>query len=246
MYRLETVRESNEPQTSDQNLEVTLNNAIVPALQSLDITEYREGHSFEEAQDAIKRVLAGLDNREHQLQDAIKLTYAMRGWAALIAEERELYAPYATFDEWLRIVCPKSFKYVLDAMRAVKELESIPYADLLQMPRCNIKLLLQASSGLRDKPEVIEAAKTQPENLFREMLNLNGQHLEATEWPKWKFTAGDYKAINVVFEHIAVAYEEAGGTDLTTPELRLMALVNDYIVEHGIEIPTETIEGETT
>jgi hypothetical protein len=221
-----------------------MNTAIVPALQSLDITEYREGHSFEEAQDAIKRLLAGLDNREHQLQDAIKLTYAMRGWAALIAEERELYAPYAAFDEWLKVVCPKSYKYVLDAMRAVKELESIPYADLLQMPRCNIKLLLQASSGLRDKPAVIEAAKTQPENLFRDLLNLHDQHIPATEWPKWKFSDGDYRKIELVLDFVGLSEIAVGGEELTTPEMKFMRLIQDFMDEHNLQLPVETIEAQ--
>ena len=86
---------------------------------------------------------------------------------------------FQSFDKFLKDVCPNSWSYVRDALRAVKELKDVPFEDLLQMKRCNIQQLKQTSSSVRVLPEVIEAAKKLPEKELVAKLNTeHDQHLE--------------------------------------------------------------------
>jgi hypothetical protein len=108
--------------------------------------------------------------------------------AAMLIEERQLYRfvvddevgdYFQSFDKFLKDVCPNSWSYVRDALRAVKELKDVPFEDLLQMKRCNIQQLKQTSSSVRVLPEVIEAAKKLPEKELVAKLNTeHDQHLE--------------------------------------------------------------------
>ena len=129
----------------------------------------------------LQGILARLDASEKQI-------FALRGMAALLIEERQLYRfvvdeeagdYFQSFDKFLKDVCPNSWSYVRDALRAVKELKDVPFEDLLQMKRCNIQQLKQTSSSVRVLPEVIEAAKKLPEKELVAKLNTeHDQHLE--------------------------------------------------------------------
>jgi hypothetical protein len=129
----------------------------------------------------LQGILARLDASEKQI-------FALRGMAAMLIEERQLYRfvvddevgdYFQSFDKFLKDVCPNSWSYVRDALRAVKELKDVPFEDLLQMKRCNIQQLKQTSSSVRVLPEVIEAAKKLPEKELVAKLNTeHDQHLE--------------------------------------------------------------------
>ena len=213
-----------------------MNVSTALALQDEDISLFRE-LSDEEAQAGIHRVLVGLDNAEKRIEDAVKRTYAIRGWAAKILEERELYGPaYPDTYEYLKVMCPKSYKYVDAARKDAVKLDVISYADYVQMPRCNIKLLAQASSGLWENPEIIEAAKTEPENLFRERLNLNGQHLDCPVTLKFTLDASAASIIAAVLDEI--------GTTENIPDRsgQLEWLCQDW--RDGGRVEPETIEAQ--
>ena len=129
-------------------------------------------------------ILRSLDGVEKQV-------FAMRGMAALLVEERELYRFvvdeevgdfYQSFDRYLKREFPCSWSYIRDALRAVKELKDMPFADLLEIKRCNIEKLKEVSSSVRLLPEVIQAAKTLPEKAFVEKMNKDhSQHLEVKQ-----------------------------------------------------------------
>jgi hypothetical protein len=129
-------------------------------------------------------ILRSLDGVEKQV-------FAMRGMAALLVEERELYRFvvdeevgdfYQSFDRYLKREFPCSWSYIRDALRAVKELKDMPFADLLEIKRCNIEKLKEVSSSVRLLPEVIQAAKTLPEKQFVEKMNKeHSQHLEVKQ-----------------------------------------------------------------
>ena len=133
---------------------------------------------------SLKAILTAYDPIEKQV-------FALRGMAMLLIEERELFRysidpevgdNYVSFDRWLKDTCPNSWSYCRDALRAVKELKAeIPFADMLEIKRCNIELLKNVSSGVRALPEVIAAAKKMPEKDFVAEMNKRGQHLEVRE-----------------------------------------------------------------
>ena len=63
----------------------------------------------------------------------------------------------------------------------MKELREVPFADLLEIKRCNLEQLKKVSSGVRLLPEVVKAAKSMPEKQFVEKLNReHDQHLETS------------------------------------------------------------------
>ena len=119
---------------------------------------------------------------------AEKKVFALRGMAALLIEERELYkevedpefgVPYASFDRFLKQEFPNSWSYIRDALRAVKELRQVPFEDLLQIKRANLEQLKRVSSGVRILPEVVQAAKALSEKKLVQKLNTEyNQHLE--------------------------------------------------------------------
>ena len=135
----------------------------------------------QQAADALQTILTSLDGAEKQV-------FALRGMAALIIEERELFRCvydeetgqyYASLDRFLKCEFPNSWSYIRDALRAVKELKDMPFADLLQIKRVNLEQLRKVSSSVRILPEVVEAAKQMPEKAF--VAKLNAEHHQALE-----------------------------------------------------------------
>jgi hypothetical protein len=174
-------------------------------------------------------ILRSLDGVEKQL-------FAMRGMAALLIEERELYRFvvdeevgdfYQSFDRFLKQELPCSWSYVRDALRAVKELKDMPFADLLEIKRCNIEKLKEVSSSVRLLPEVIQAAKTLPEKAFVEKMNKDhSQHLE-TRQPVVMASTPDMEERKAAIE-MAMVCEEC-----STESEAEKAIYVSYIQDHA-------------
>jgi hypothetical protein len=138
------------------------------------------GKPPEEAADALQAILASLEGSEKQV-------FALRGMAALLIEERQLYRfliddeagdYYQSLDRFLKREYPNSWSYIRDALRAVKELKDMPFTDLLEIKRANLEQLKKVSSGVRILPDVVKAAKSMPEKAFVAKLNKeHDQHL---------------------------------------------------------------------
>lgn len=179
----------------------------------------------------VGNILAALDRAEKHI-------YAVRGMAALLIEERQLFRfivdeevgdYYQSFDKWLKDTCPESWGDVRKALRAVKELQDVPFEDLLQMKRCNVEQLKQASSSVRVLPEVIEAAKRLPEKKLVETLNAEyEQHLEC-HVPVLMAPVGDVAEFEQAVE-CAMFLEECG-----TRQEALKAIAVDYLESHREE-----------
>ena len=116
-----------------------------------------------------------------------KQVFAVRGRALLMMEERQLWKlltdpatgiPWRSLDAWLASAAPHSRSDCYAALRAVRELQDVPFETLTQIPRCNVEHLSKAPARVRELPDVIEAAKG-PEIPFVEKLNReHGLHLE--------------------------------------------------------------------
>ncbi len=135
----------------------------------------------EQAAPAIRSILLSLDPFEKQV-------FALRGMCAMLIEDRQLYRwvvdeevgdYYASFDRFLKTEFPNSWSYIRDALRAVRELKDMPFADLLHIRRANIEQLKKVSSNIRTLPDVIQAAKQLPEKAF--VAKLNAEHSQALE-----------------------------------------------------------------
>ena len=164
--------------------------------------------------------------------------FAWRGMAALLIEERELHRfildnevgdYYQSFDRFLKCEYPASWSYIRDALRAVKELREVPFADLLEIRRCNLEQLKKVSSGVRLLPEVVRAAKSMPQKQFVEKLNReHSQHLEVKQ-PMVMAPREDCEERETAIA-LAIAVEGC-----TTRAEALKAIYISYIQDHQVE-----------
>jgi hypothetical protein len=133
-----------------------------------------------------------LDGALRSLDRIAKQLFIQRGLILLEVESRRLWehltdpetgAPYRSFEKWVVTAADYSRRDCFYALAAAKELRDIPVKELSQMPRCNIALMSQLSSQVRQRPEVIEAAKTLPEKAFVAKVQAEHpeQHLEARQ-----------------------------------------------------------------
>ena len=185
----------------------------------------------EAAANALTGILARLEGTEKQV-------FAMRGMAALLIEERELHRfildnevgdYYQSFDRFLKCEYPASWSYIRDALRAVKELRELPFADLLEIKRCNLEQLKKVSSGVRLLPEVVKAAKSMPEKQFVAELNQrHDQHLSVKQ-PVVMATPDDVAEFEAA---IAIATLVEG---CTTRAEAIRAISISYIQDHPVE-----------
>jgi hypothetical protein len=176
-----------------------------------------------------------LDGLLKSLDATEKRVFALRGMAALLIEERQLYRfvvdqevgdYYQSFDKWLKDSCPESWSYVRQALRAVKELKEVPFEDLLQIRRCNLTQLAATSSSVRVLPEVIKAAKTLPEKELVETLNRDhSQHLTVNK-PVLMAAAEE---VDELEQAISMAMELEG---CTSRQEAIHAIAVDYLTGH--------------
>lgn len=133
-----------------------------------------------------------LDGALRALDGLSKRIFIERGLILYEVESRRLWehltdpttgAPYRSFEKWVVTAADYSRRDCFYALAAAKELKDIPVRDLSQMPRCNIALLQTLSSGVRQRPEVIEAAKKLPEKEFvaKVQESFPEQHIEARQ-----------------------------------------------------------------
>ena len=179
----------------------------------------------------LTKILSSLEGSE-------KTLFAVRGMCALLIEERELYRfvidqeigdYYVSFDRFLKCEYPASWSYIRDALRAVKELREVPFADLLEIRRCNLEQLKKVSSGVRLLPEVVKAAKSMPQKQFVEKLNReHSQHLEVKQ-PMVMAPGEDCEERETAIA-LAIAVEGC-----TTRAEALKAIYISYIQDHQVE-----------
>ena len=176
-------------------------------------------------------ILRSLDGVEKQV-------FAMRGMAALLVEERELYRfvvdeevgdCYQSFDRYLKQEFPASWSYVRDALRAVKELKDMPLEDLLQIKRANLEQLKKVSPSVRNLPEVVQAAKSMPEKQFVEKMNKeHAQHLDVKQ-PVAMAPADDCEEFETAIS-MAMVCEECKSRGEA-----IKAISISYIQEHAVQ-----------
>jgi hypothetical protein len=130
-----------------------------------------------------------LDSRLRVLEVQYKHGFVERGLILVEMQERELWKhvrnqdgkQYESFERWVCGAAPYSRRDCFAAMKAVRELQAVPTDQLAEIPRCNIALLTQLSTGVRSDPEVLEHAKNLSEKEFRACIAVTHpeQHLAA-------------------------------------------------------------------
>jgi hypothetical protein len=173
-----------------------------------------------EAAEALNTRMAALD----QIHRIHERSYAERGiiarefetrhlWAHLIDPETGISFPHLT--AWLScsdfLGCRRTN---FEAKADMKELSDVPADKLIDVTKDNIKVLKLLSTSVRNQPDVLEAAKSMPQNEFLAKVEKEHptQHLEVRRFLRFKPGRSGAK---IVEEAIAWALEHdiAGSRD---------------------------------
>ena len=132
---------------------------------------------------AIKQALGALDGSEeyifHSRMRVLRAARKLRTWERCM--DPEVDRPFASMEVWIKRTWPKSYRYAKDAWETEAALDAVPMDDLKAISGANLKVLADEglSSGLRSKPEVLEAAKNLTKEGFVGYLNqTHQQHIE--------------------------------------------------------------------
>lgn len=153
-----------------------------------------------------------LTNRLHVIEKTTKQHYIEIGLIVDAVDTNELYKhvtdsktgkPYTSLHRWVLGEAPYSKSTAYAARDAVRVLKNIPTSDLLEMPRDNINTLTYStSSNVREKPDVIEAAKQKPEE-FKAYLNESyDQAVEVKQKTTFYLTKSATKIIEDVLAYV--------------------------------------------
>lgn len=199
-----------------------------------------------EAADALNTRMAALD----QIHKIHERSYGERGIIAREFEVRRLWAhlidpdtgqafPHLT--AWLSCSDFLGGRRVnFEAKGDIEKLSDVPQSKLIDVPKSNIKLLLQLSTAVRNDPEVLEAAKNLDQDGFLQKLDQEhpNQHIEQRK--PLRFNPGRSGA-RLVEETIAWALEHdiAGTRDEAIVRAAETAL-NEWKLEQELrEMPAE-------
>lgn len=173
-----------------------------------------------EAAGALNTRMAALD----QIHRIHERSYAERGIIAREFERRSLWAhledpetgtTFANFTAWMScsdfLGCRRTN---FEAKADMKELSDVPADKLIDVTKDNIKVLKLLSTSVRNQPDVLEAAKTMPQDKFLAKVEREhpSQHLEVRRVLRFKPGRSGAKVIE---EMIAWALEHdiAGSRD---------------------------------
>jgi hypothetical protein len=169
-----------------------------------------------------------------------RVNFAEKGMIAEYLERRSLFQcvdnpqtglPCTSQNEWIEAFCPFSRSSWFDAKRRWKELEDVPAADRIQIPRSNLIVMQKCSTAVRRDASVIEAAKTMPEAQFVEMVNRAHptQHLESRKDMRIKPEASAHRVIE---EAIQLAMRRGAKTQEEAFEDMAQNYIDDFREEY--------------
>jgi hypothetical protein len=194
----------------------------------------------ETAAASLRSILSGYEGLEDKV-------FYWRGRAALLIEEQELFkevedpevgAPFQSFDRFLKVLYPRSWGSIRDALRTIKELKDMQPEDLVAMKRANMEQIKRISPAVRRLPEVIQAAKTKTEKDFVAYVNevAPDQHLELKR-PILLVPEGDCKEFEEAVEMVTLVE----GCQSRAEALKAIGIhiIQDYAVQF------ESLKAET-
>ena len=136
-----------------------------------------------EADLAVLQALSAMDGAEelifHSRMRVLRAARKLRTWERCM--DPEVDRPFASMEVWIKRTWPKSYRYAKDAWETEAALDAVPMDDLKAISGANLKVLADEglSSGLRSKPEVLEAAKNLTKEGFVGYLNqTHQQHIQ--------------------------------------------------------------------
>lgn len=167
----------------------------------------------EEASNPLVDILRTMEAADERIESLTRQVYALRGAAMKIALDKQIFKffideevgqPFRSFDRWLKITLPHSWRYCREALATILKLPDVPMEQLVMMKRSNMMTLTQVSSGVRALPDVLEAAQTLSEDAFAQKLTAeHGQALEGRRTLKFSYTSGEMQEVKKYLAWVA-------------------------------------------
>ncbi len=162
-----------------------------------------------------------IDGRVRFFEKINRTIYTELGILVLYVQEQHLWdegfgldgKPLRSFEQWIQESCPYSASYAKDAKEQIKILRDsgAPMDQLVEVPRCNIRVLAQLPPVLQRDTEVLRDAQTLTEDVFRGKLCREHPeaHLDPLKRVKWQFEQGAWEVIDEAI-HRAMAKWDCG------------------------------------
>lgn len=199
------------------------------------------------------KAAAALNERMGVLDQIHKIherSYCERGIIAREFERRELWrhlvdpdtrTQFSSFTAWMSCSDFLGCRRVnFEAKKDIEDLQDIPFDQLKDVSKGNIKVLKQLSTHVRQQPEILESAKTLPQNEFLEKIEREheNQHLEVRR--PLRFSPGRSE-VKIIEEAIAWALENdiAGSRDEALVRMAETALKDWQLDKELAEMPDE-------
>ncbi len=167
------------------------------------------------------------------LEKADRLVYAIRGEVLRLFDERQLYreftdpatkAPCSGTYRFLEVYLPDTARYSQEALKNRQKLAPfVPLEAAAQIPRCNLRMLENASDSVKSDPEIQGAAASMSEKQFAQALNKRGQHVEQRVRPGWSWTASEFAEI----EQYLAWVEKTAGLEHNLPATLLYLSIHE-------------------
>jgi hypothetical protein len=146
-----------------------------------------------------------------EIDRAHERSYAERGMIAREFEVRNLWqylidprtrSPFRSYNAWMGsgyIGC-RSVNY--EARRDMEELKDLPPSKLREVPKKNIKVLLQLSTAVRRSDKVLyDARSMQPQDFIQRVeKDFPDQHIESTQVVRFTLTRSAAKEVERVID----------------------------------------------
>lgn len=181
-------------------------------LQTPDFDAIR-AMTAEDASNPLVDILRTMEAADERIESLTRQVYALRGAAMKIALDKQIYKffideevgqPFRSFDRWLKITFPHSWRYCREALATIEKLPDVPMEKLINTSRANIITLTQVSSNVRVLPDVLEAAQTLSEDQFAAKLTKDhGQALERKETLKFTYPSGDMAQVRKYLQWVS-------------------------------------------
>lgn len=143
-----------------------------------------------------------------------------------------------SFTSWVRSAAPRAYSTAHQYLREVTELSDIPDAHLSQIRGENVDTVMQLSTAVRNDPEVLVQAQTQPNEEFVESIRQNHPEQALEHRRALRFVAEE-SAAKKIEEALDRALDHGASNRNDALELLAVTAMETWQIESEVERAVE-------
>jgi hypothetical protein len=146
--------------------------------------------------------------------------------------------PFNSWSAWATAAAPRCRRVMMEARSDAKALADIPPASLVGVSKSNVQVLKKLSTKVRNEPQILEAAKTLPQDEFIAKIEKEkpDQHIGGMDWLRAHM---ERAAIAQVKEVVEYAIQSGRAANLGEAIERGMLVARDAWIEEDLHPNTE-------